>query len=331
MTRRDGGAADAAPPMDFDGGRDVGREGSLDARPTVPIRSILIASEPSEISDNAVRVGLALRDLFDARAEVLSVVPPLSAHGTSGTEGLTPLPVETVDPARRDQRYADVVAQLESVRGSGAGAPVTVEGGDPAEVIARAAVEHGAQLVTLGLRQHTTLDRVFRDETALRVMRRSPVPVLAVTPRLAGVPRHILVGMDFSRASVRVARAAAQLLVRGGTLIVAHVEPDLDPASSQTEGAKLVYSRGVSASFARLRQDLHLPPNVKLEPALLRGPAAPELLSLADRAAAEVIAVGAHRRDAADRLLLGSVTAALARDARCSMLVVGGEPGTGRE
>jgi len=322
MIRDRVGVASAALPTEPDDFTDAGQRHQAEPNPANRIRSILIATDANEIAANAVRAGLALRDLLDARAELLSVLPSRLLPVAPIYPGFVAAEIDTGEQPRRERRMADVLAQLELVRGSAQGATVTVRVGDPALTIVRTAVERDAQLIALGLRQHSTLDRLFRDQTALRVMRLSPVAVLAVTPLLATVPRRILVGMDFSRASVRVARTAAQLLPTGGTLLVAHAQPDAGPASSETEGAHLIYARGISASFARLRHDLGMPRDVHIEPVILHGPAAPELLSLADRSAADVIAVGSHRRPALDRVLLGSVTAAIARAARCSMLVV---------
>jgi nucleotide-binding universal stress UspA family protein len=68
-----------------------------------------------------------------------------------------------------------------------------------------------------------------------------------------------------------------------------------------------------------------VPCGVRLERAVLRGDPAAEILSLAERAGADVIAVGSHGHSALGRMLVGSVATKLLRNAQCSLLL---EPAT---
>jgi nucleotide-binding universal stress UspA family protein len=192
---------------------------------------------------------------------------------------------------------------------------------DPAEILQIASTQT-SELIVLGLRPHVFLDRVFRDETALTVMRHASVPVLAVTPTLLRAPRSIAVAVDFSRASIAAARVALSLLEDGGSLLLVYVEPPVERLTKGAEGFGVIYAQGVTAAFGRLRQELRNGRNVDIETLVLSGRVAAELLSFADRADIDVLAVGSQRHSIAHRAFLGSVTTALARAATRSLLVV---------
>ena len=191
---------------------------------------------------------------------------------------------------------------------------------DPAEIL-RVADDYRSELIVMGLRPHAFLDRVFRDEAALAVMRHASVPVFAVTPTLTRLPRSIAVAVDFSRASMAAARVGMTLVEEGGSLLLVYVEPPMDRLTG-AEGFGVIYAQGVSAAFARLRQELRGSRNVDIETLVLNGRVAAELLSFAERADVDVLAVGSQRHSITHPAFLGSVTTALVRAATRSLLVV---------
>jgi nucleotide-binding universal stress UspA family protein len=194
--------------------------------------------------------------------------------------------------------------------------------GAPAAEIVRLAEAHGSDLIVLGLRAHAFLDRMFRDETALSVMRHASVPVLAVTPLTDRLPRRIAVAIDFSRASIAAARAALTLLDDDGSLMLVYVEPPAEPRAPEAEGYTTIYAQGLAAAFTRLRQELSSRTKARIETVVLHGAVATELLSFAKRAEVDLIAVGSQRHSIARRAVVGSVTTALARAASCSLFVI---------
>jgi nucleotide-binding universal stress UspA family protein len=227
----------------------------------------------------------------------------------------------TYSPVLADELCRQVVLQLEGCAG-GSDWPRETAVGAPASEIVRLAERYGSDLIVLGLRSHAFLDRMFRDETALSVMRHANVPVLAVTPLLTRLPKRIAVAIDFSRASIAAARAALQLVDDGGSLMLVYVEPPVEPHSPEEEGYATIYAQGVAAAFSRLRQELTSRADVRLETIVLHGGVAPALLSFAQRAEVDVIAVGSQRHSIARRAVVGSVTSALARAAGCSLFVI---------
>lgn len=285
-------------------------------RPMALHRDVLLASEGSPAALAATRIVNALALRWHTTPHVLTVVPPPPVV-------FDPMCVNVAISAEVQQELAHQVR--DQLAAASCGASVwshEMSVGSPAGEIVRVAQQRGADLIVLGLRPHAFLDRVFRDETALSVMRHAAVPVLAVTPQLSRLPRRVAVAIDFSRASIAAARSALALLEPGGVLMLAYVEPPAEPATEQSEGFGTIYAQGVAAAFTRLRQELTSRADITVETAVLRGNVAPELLSFADRAEVDLLAVGSQRHSIARRAFVGGVTSALARSAQKSLLVI---------
>ena len=198
---------------------------------------------------------------------------------------------------------------------------VEVMSGEPARVINDVATSRHAQMIVVGIGRHELVDRIFGDETALKVARSSHLPVLAVPDDDFGVPQHAVVAVDFSEGSVRAARAALRLIGKGGVLELAHVVPRdrllFDAWVSQEE-----YMRFVRHSLTRFRARLTIPAGVRVEDIILSGDPARELLSYASRVEADLVAAGSHGHGFVTRLVIGSVTTKLLRMASCPVLVI---------
>jgi len=267
-------------------------------------REILLASDASPAAAAATRVVDALAARWSTTPHVCTVVPtPPLAVDPAGVS-------VTYLPAIGDELRNEVSRQLAACSDNALGWPREMAAGAPAAEILRSAESRGSDLIVLGLRPHAFFDRMFRDETALSVMRRASVPVLAVTPLLNRLPRRVAVAIDFSRASIAAARAALALVDDGGSLMLVYVEPPSEPRSPATEGFTTIYAQGVAAAFTRLRSELASRSNVRIETVVLKGGVVPELLSFAHRAEIDLIAVGS-RKDVA-----GDLDAALPRASR---------------
>ena len=284
------------------------------ARPVALHRDVLLATDGSPAAFAATRFVSALMARTPVTTRVLTVVPPpptiIDPVGVGAVFGRT----------LEEQLGNEVQRQLELCSATTWARETAV--GSPAAEIVRVAGLRGSDLVVLGLRPHALLDRVFRDETALSVMRNAAVPVLAVTPMLKRVPRRIAVAIDFSRASIAAARSALALLDDGGALQLVYVEPPAEPQSEETEGYNTIYAQGVAAAFGRLRQELAARTTASIETVVLQGNVVAELLSFARRADVDLIALGSQRHSTARRAFVGGVTTGLARAATCSLLVL---------
>jgi nucleotide-binding universal stress UspA family protein len=279
-------------------------------------RDVLLATDASPAAYAAMRVVSAMAVRWPVTAHAVTVVPPPPL-------GYDPVGISVAVGASLEEELArEVRSQLSSATPGASVWHYEMRVGSPANEIVRVAKAHASDLIVLGLRPHAFLDRVFRDETALSVMRHASAPVLAVTSSLTTVPRRIAVAIDFSRASIAAARAALGMLDDTGSLMLVYVEPPSEAPREETEGYGAIYAQGVVAAFTRLRQELASRTTASIETIVLQGSVVPELLSFAERADIDLIAVGSQRHSIAQRAFVGGVTTALARAATRSMFVV---------
>jgi nucleotide-binding universal stress UspA family protein len=137
------------------------------------------------------------------------------------------------------------------------------------------------------------------------------------------VPRRGVVGIDFSRGSLRAAHAAAGMLVDGGTLTLLHARPTLAVAAASEDGIELPYARGVNAALDGLRDAIAAAhPAIIVRVERRDGDAAESVLNFALADKADFVAVGRHRHNAIAHAVLGSVATSLLRKAKLSVLVL---------
>lgn len=204
----------------------------------------------------------------------------------------------------------------------GASVHVLSEHGRALDGVVDCARTNHASLVVLGLTPLHDYDCEPSAAIALRLMRRAGAPVLAVAAARSERPRCAIAVIDFSGPSLDAARLAARVLQPGGTLYLAHVQPDFSSACSCSAEISRVYRRGISGVFESLVRNLSPVGNVRLEPVVLDGAPLAELNRLAERVGAEMLALGAADReiDAARGLL--RLTMDVLREGRLSVLSV---------
>ena len=281
---------------------------------------VLVATDGGAESLAALRVADAIARRDGRHVHVLSVLEPLPAFVPAG-EALAAVPTEAMDEERRTVQLARIGALVRETLAVDSAWDVEVLVGPVAQTIARVARERDAALVALGLRRHGAVERLFRRDTLEEVIRLATVPILAVVPGAREVPRRAMAAIDFSRSSMRAARAALAVVDPGGELTLVHVKPESRRRGQEAESWSTIYDQGVHNAFQRMRRDLLVPPALELRPVEVTGDAVDELLGFAHRADVELIAVGSHGHDFIERLLLGSVTTRLLRRTDCSVLI----------
>ena len=183
-----------------------------------------------------------------------------------------------------------------------------------ADEIASVARERAASLIVLGAAPHERLRRVIGGERAVHVLRASSVPVLSVPPGFETLPRNVVVGVDFSPASVRAAQAALLLLGDGGTLTLLHVvSPLMADAPLLRDASGRDPSNTVQALFERLRNELrpYVPGGVTVETSVRTDADVDGVIAGATRAGADLIAVGTHGPRLLERMFVGSVASSV--------------------
>jgi nucleotide-binding universal stress UspA family protein len=179
------------------------------ARHTSPV---IVATDGRGQSDGAMAVGKILA----SNADALRVVTVLKALPVVSPEAGLPIAPD-VQAARRAEQRRAVIDQATRIWGQPA-VDVELAEGDPAATIATIAHDSNATMIVSGIGRHQVMDRLFGDETAIRLVRMSSVPVLTVAGGLMGAPHRIVIAADFSETSLRAARLALELAAPHATL-----------------------------------------------------------------------------------------------------------------
>jgi nucleotide-binding universal stress UspA family protein len=189
-------------------------------------------------------------------------------------------------------------------------------------VVTSRASHLGASLLVMGLGRHRAVEKLLAAETTLRVMRHSSAPVLAIDAGFDGVPKRVVVATDFSARSAIAAQAVIPLLDDGATLHLVHVWQPSGSSAPSIVAMEKRYADTIAERFARLRAVLAVPPGVSVTTSTVEGNVVERVLEFADSANADLLVAGRQGLSFLTRLMVGSVTTALIRGARCSVLVV---------
>lgn len=286
-------------------------------------RCVMAATDGEPQALGALRCARDLGDRLGLPLEVISVCEPTSAFGY-GSVDLVPGVIDEMADAARNIRRSAVNAQLLAA-GVVCQPLVDTEIGPPAPTIARAATRRGACMIVVGRGNHGRLDRVLSDETALRLMQASHLPVLSVPETYRDLPVRCLAAIDFTSYSLDAARNAVTLVAPGGELHLVHV------ASEQSAGELLTWRetewmqamrRDVEGRLdAAVSQITDLAPDITVTAHLVSGRPVKEILRLAETLEVDMLAAGTNGYGFLGRLLMGSVATQLVRRSRYMTLI----------
>jgi len=164
---------------------------------------------------------------------------------------------------------------------------------------------HASSTMLLGV--STAADRRF----AIEVATTSPCPTLIVPSDIAALPRRAVLGLDFSRLSLRAAKAALDLLERPAA---AH----LVSVGSQREAG--TFQPHLQLLFDALEDFLGHPADVAMTRHHLAGDVASAILTFAKSSGADLIAIGSPSRS---RTSIGQTIIA---SASCSVFLLPSPP-----
>lgn len=279
------------------------------------IRSILAATDLGPASDGVVASAAALAERTGAE---LHLVHSLEI------ENLPELDHPTF-PGRIRQAEGLLAEQARRVGGrvSPAGAQVAVSSAGRA--VAERAAAVGAEMIVLGPHRGGELGARILGTTTDGVIKAARVPVLVVRGSLAFPLARIGAPTDFSEPSRHALDLALRLSVPllggnggAGELVVFHAGSAVDPEepvraaleSSLREELEAALRRGGGESIP-----------VRAELAWGASPA-DAIARFADAQGMDLLVMGTHGRSGFRRMVTGSVASGVARQARCSVLLV---------
>lgn len=291
---------------------------------------VLLALAEDKLADSAVAVTRALQERRSANPSALYVIEV----GSSVPEAaivIVSIEEDLADPRIRERQTLAMRKTLRLDRDGVAAWPLTLAVGNVARVVVENAERRGVGMIVLGLNRHGATGRALGRDTVGGVMGISGTPVLAVRPELTDLPKRVVVPVDFSRASIRAAHLARRIVDEHGTMHLVFVEPSRPQARTEREEAfELIHTSGVETAFRQLVAGLLPSVGVTIDTVVRRGSPVAEITRFAEECDADLVAIGSQRHPFLDRLLLGSVTKAIAADGRWSVLVTPPERGTHR-
>jgi len=290
------------------------------------IRSVLVADDRSDATNNLVRAAAAIAALAEAD---LHVVQAVDAHSfdpdaEAGAQEVDPPLEEARETLRQQLRYSlPATVLVESCH---------VASGSPHAAILERAREVAADLIVIGPhRPRQAGDRVL-GTTADRVIRTSDAPCLIVRAPLSLPLRRLLVATDLSEGAQRALEVACAWgaalrtpTARGGgtELVVAHVLTR-DSAGRRARAEQELDARTAAAAEATGVGSLLAIRTEVTE----NGSAAEALLTMSRNLSPDLLVLGTHGRSTLGRALIGSVSSTVARKTEAPVLLVPPVPAT---
>jgi nucleotide-binding universal stress UspA family protein len=298
------------------------------------------------MASHAIRSILVATDLSEASREVLRAAAALAAHTGAALHALHVYdfpPNPYLDVADGAPTFQDRIHSAEmALDGQLAAAlpentPVASQQvviDVPHRAILARAQQLPADLIVLGPHRKGGLEQRFLGSTADRVVRSADVPCLVVRRHLNLPLRRVVVPVDLSDP----AREALELALDWGWQLGSRGAPTVGPALDvrvvHVLPADLMGTDSLPSGHARVGPQLHRDvgaalgrsghsSNICIREELLWGRSeAEEIVRYADEEGAGLLVLATHGRGAVSRALVGSVTSAVARDARTSVLLV---------
>jgi nucleotide-binding universal stress UspA family protein len=283
---------------------------------------VLVATKPFSAHEASLLVARSLARQEERPLRVVSVLEPPLAPAFVGTA----LPFSTPsDEWEREALGAQLQQEVGDIGQSGtpiSRADVEVLEGPSAPSVVEAARRCDARVIVVGTGKHDLIGRYIYGERALQIIRLADRPVLVVPPHVSPLPLTIaVVAVDFSVASVRAARAVLPMLATGGRLVLVHVKTGVNLHQETAGWWNDAYERHCADLFAQFQRQLPALPGITIESKFLRGDPVRTTIEHARSIGAGVIACGRLGHSLLERVLLGSVSAGLVRQAPCPVLV----------
>ena len=284
----------------------VARRKPLRLSPVGRFDHVLVATDGSEFSAGALRVGARFAKRNQAELTTMSMV----MIGLE-TEGIA---AEVIEQAEAGARQVLAAAQAVA-RAEGYDTRIELrQGVNPHKEIVRLADDQHADLIVMGRRGRRGLALMMVGDSTRKVIGYADCSVLVV-PRAAEIwQKRILVATDGSRYGERAAEAAGQVAKIFGLpiTVVSVLRPKFDDV--RRAEARLEVDR-VTDALAR--------EGIEVDSAIFddADPAA-AVVELARQRGADLIVMGSHGRTGLGRLLLGSVAERVIGTATCPVLIV---------
>ena len=143
------------------------------------IKKILVPTDFSDLSVEAVRYAMSLSEMYGAALLLLHIVddaPVLALHTMELTSDFV-----IDDTTRTSEHHLEEFARTHGIR-SGHGLTLATRRGNPYDEITRYAAEEQADLIVMATHGRTGLAHVLLGSVAEKVVQHADIPVLTIKP-----------------------------------------------------------------------------------------------------------------------------------------------------
>jgi nucleotide-binding universal stress UspA family protein len=299
------------------------------------IRRILCPCDFSSFSEKALAHAVELARWFEATVHVLhaygaTVPSPPPAPLAPVPGGMPPTLLPSPDPEGHDAAGRELRRFVEPAQKTGVNVVAALEWGEPVTTILERAREEKADLVVMGTHGRSGFERLVLGSVAEKVLRKAPCPVLTVRAEgpARARPTRVLCPFDFSDSSKHAlwwalelaAKADAPLQLLSVVEVPMAVPPPLAVFGTveQIEEAQERTRKGLSDALG----DIDLSKRPAVERTVVRGKPSTEIVRIAEEEGTDLIVMGVHGHGVVDRMLFGSTTHHVVREAPCPVLSV---------
>ena len=287
-----------------------------------PVFPLLLAITDDELAAAAVRVTLALARSKGAIPTVVRAFGEDQESEVIVSPFVGAVAEKLFSPEYRNERRDSLQKRVASIAGD-VRWRFEVSDQSPAQAVAELARQLNPGLIVMGLRHHGVAHRAVSRDMLRAVVRSTRLPVLAVRPELLGLPRRIVVAIDFGPASIRAAGLARHLLADDGEMCLVHVASKTPDYGGRRITALRGHGPGwIREEMDRVIEDLSPSARMKMTAVVAEGDVGSSIEACAQRVDADLLAVGSGCHSPLDRILSGSVSMELAHTARWSTLAV---------
>ncbi|MGH9826809.1 MAG: universal stress protein [Blastocatellia bacterium] len=284
---------------------------------------VLMALDCSSYSDTTVREFLKQPWPPNTVVRLVSVIDLSSIQARAYLE---PYIKDEVDAAEKMLKRA-----ADQIHGKGLDHTIEVIKGYPRTAIVDYANEQGADLIVVGSHGRSDLARFFLGSVAKSVVRHAHCSVEIIRPseRTENAPMKILLATDGSEFSVAAASFIAgrpwppntQVLVLSD---VEAVTPPIDPWYAAGEAIERIREENTrhAEQSVETAAGIIAAGGLKVEKRVMTGHPRYSIVDEAREWGADLVAAGSHGRRGVTRLLLGSVSEAVAMHAHCTVDVI---------
>lgn len=294
--------------------------------------NILLATDGSEEAVFATLTAAELSAKTGSELHVVHVGPRVQIVGDLGPAYLDPGQEQQAQQRLDEESRKLLDGQVQKIEAEGgAVAQSHLRVGNQADNIVRLAEEIGTGTIVMGSRGRGGVRRALMGSVSEDVVRHAHCPVLVVRgrERQTLLPARIVLAVDGSRQSDAATSTAAGLAgIDGSELYVVHAGPTAhlpyaypylaENVESFFEQANEEARKFLETRVEQIRAQTDAPVHTHLRP----GAPEKEIVELAEEIDAGLVILGSRGLGGVRRALMGGVSDAVVRHARCPVLVV---------